>query len=50
MTTRGAKEDMMHLVADLIDEVLADPENEQVIKRVRDKVNATMKDYPLFAY
>ncbi|MBF1435492.1 MAG: serine hydroxymethyltransferase [Prevotella micans] len=50
MTTRGAKEDMMHLIADLIDEVLADPENEQVIKRVRDKVNATMKDYPLFAY
>lgn len=50
MTTRGAKEDMMHLVADLIDEVLKDPENEQVIKRVREKVNATMKDYPLFAY
>ena len=25
-------------------------ENEQVIKRVREKVNETMKDYPLFAY
>ena len=50
MTTRGAKEDLMHLVASLIDEVLADPENEQVIKRVREKVNETMKDYPLFAY
>ena len=50
MTTRGAKEDMMHLVADLIDEVLKAPEDEQVIKRVREKVNATMKDYPLFAY
>ncbi len=50
MTTRGAKEDMMHLVADLIDEVLADPENEQVIRRVREKVNATMSNYPLFAY
>jgi glycine hydroxymethyltransferase len=50
MTTRGAKEDMMHLIADLIDEVLKDPENEQVIKSVREKVNATMKDYPLFAY
>jgi len=50
MTTRGAKEDMMHLIADLIDEVLKDPENEQVIKTVREKVNATMKDYPLFAY
>ena len=54
MTTRGAKEDMMHLmmhlIADLIDEVLKDPENEQVIKRVREKVNDTMKQYPLFAY
>lgn len=50
MTTRGAKEDMMHLVAELIDEVLRDPENDQVIASVREKVNATMKDYPLFAY
>lgn len=50
MTTRGAKEDMMHLIADLIDEVLADPENDKVIKSVREKVNATMSQYPLFAY
>jgi len=50
MTTRGAKEDMMHLIADLIDEVLADPEKDQVIKKVKEKVNATMKNYPLFAY
>ena len=50
MTTRGAKEDMMHLIAELIEEVLNHPEDEQVIKRVREKVNETMKDYPLFAY
>ena len=50
MTTRGAKEDMMHLIAELIEEVLNDPENDQVIARVREKVNATMKDDPLFAY
>ncbi|MGM9700284.1 MAG: serine hydroxymethyltransferase [Prevotella sp.] len=50
MTTRGAKEDMMHLVAELIEEVLNAPEDEQVISRVREKVNFTMKDYPLFAY
>ncbi len=50
MTTRGVKEDMMLLVAELIDEVLASPEDEKVIARVREKVNATMKDYPLFAY
>ena len=50
MTTRGAKEDMMHLITELIEEVLNHPEDEQVIKRVREKVNETMKDYPLFAY
>ena len=50
MTTRGAKEDMMHLVAELIEEVLNDPEDEQVITRVREKVHLTLKDYPLFAY
>ena len=50
MTTRGAKEDMMHLVAELIEEVLNAPEDEQVIARVREKVNETMKAYPLFAY
>ena len=50
MTTRGAKKDMMHLVAELIETVLNAPEDEQVIASVREKVNATMKDYPLFAY
>ncbi|MDD7530207.1 MAG: serine hydroxymethyltransferase [Prevotellaceae bacterium] len=50
ITTRGVKEDMMPLIADLIEEVLNDPENEEVIAKVRAKVNETMKDYPLFAY
>ncbi|WP_028898126.1 serine hydroxymethyltransferase [Prevotella sp. HUN102] len=50
MTTRGAKEDLMLLVAELIDTVLTSPEDEKVIAAVREKVNATMKDYPLFAY
>lgn len=50
LTTRGAKEDMMHLVAELIEEVLNAPEDKQVIARVREKVNETMKAYPLFAY
>ncbi|MDY4706025.1 MAG: serine hydroxymethyltransferase, partial [Prevotella sp.] len=44
MTTRGAKEDMMHLVAELIETVLNAPEDEQVIASVREKVNATMKN------
>ena len=37
-------------IVDLIDTVLANPENEGVIKTVREEVNKTMKDYPLFAY
>ena len=40
----------MHLVADLIDEVLANPEDAKTIERVKAKVNETMKAYPLFAY
>ena len=50
ITTRGAKEDMMVLIADLIEEVLNSPENEKVIAKVRGKVNETMSKYPLFAY
>ena len=50
MTTRGAKEDLMRLVAELIEQVLNAPEDENVIAAVRQKVNDTMKDYPLFAY
>ncbi|MBQ8047171.1 MAG: serine hydroxymethyltransferase [Prevotella sp.] len=50
MTTRGAKEDMMKLIAELIEEVLNAPEDQQVIARVREKVNQTMAGYPLFAY
>lgn len=50
ITTRGAKEDMMRLIAELIEEVLNAPEDDKVIASVREKVNATMKDYPLFAW
>ncbi len=50
ITTRGAKEDLMVKIAELIERVLNDPENEQVISSVRTEVNGIMKDYPLFAY
>ena len=49
ITTRGAKEDLMVLIAALIEEVLNDPENPAVIDSVRQRVNETMKNYPLFA-
>ena len=50
ITTRGAKEDLMVKIAEFIEEVLNDPENEAVIASVRQRVNDVMKDYPLFAY
>jgi glycine hydroxymethyltransferase len=50
ITTRGAKEDLMVQITEWIEEVLNDPENEQVIASVRVRVNEKMKGYPLFAY
>jgi glycine hydroxymethyltransferase len=50
ITTRGAKEELMSEIVEMIDSVLSNPEDEKVIASVREKVNATMKQYPLFAW
>ncbi len=50
ITTRGAKEDLMEVIAELIETVLNAPEDENVIAAVRSRVNKIMADYPLFAY
>ena len=50
ITTRGLKEDKMELIAELIDRVLSDAENEENIAAVRKDVNALMENYPLFAW
>lgn len=50
MTTRGAKEELMPEIVELIDTVLKNPESEANIATVREKVNAIMKDYPIFAW
>ena len=50
ITTRGAKEDLMVLVAELIEKVLNAPEDENVIAEVRKQVNEVMAGYPLFPY
>ena len=50
MTTRGAKEDMMVLIAELIETVLDAPENPEVIASVRQRVNDLMAAYPMFAW
>ena len=50
ITTRGAKEDLMAVIAELIETVLNAPEDQNVIASVRARVNDIMKDYPLFAW
>ena len=48
ITTRGAKEDLMLEIAEMIETVLSNVENEAVIAEVRARVNKTMEKYPLF--
>lgn len=50
ITTRGAKEDFMGEIVEMIDTVLSNPEDAGVIASVRGKVNSTMEKYPMFAY
>ena len=50
ITTRGAKEALMGDIAEMIDTVLRAPADADTIAAVRTKVNATMADYPMFAY
>ena len=50
ITTRGAKEPLMEEIAEMIETVLSNVENEAVIASVRERVNKTMEAYPLFAY
>lgn len=50
ITTRGVKEDLMPVIAELIETVLNSPEDENVISDVRAKVNSMMANYPLFAW
>ncbi|MCM1522196.1 MAG: serine hydroxymethyltransferase [Muribaculaceae bacterium] len=50
ITTRGAKEPLMAEIAEMIDTVLTSPEDSKVIAAVRERVNKTMEQYPMFAY
>lgn len=50
ITTRGAKEELMEEIVELIDTVLSHVDDPKTIVSVREKVNATMKQYPLFAW
>lgn len=50
ITTRGAKEDLMNEIAEMIEMVLNAPNDESVIAKVKERVNTRMKDYPLFIF
>jgi len=50
ITTRGLKEEHMGQIVDFIDDVIANIENESVIKSTGEKVREFMKQFPLFAY
>lgn len=50
ITTRGAKEDMMETIVELIDRVLTNADNEEEIAKVRQEVNDMMNDMPMFAW
>jgi glycine hydroxymethyltransferase len=50
ISTRGAKEDLMLEIVEMMDTVLSNPDSEAVIKSVREKVNATMSKYPIYAW
>ena len=50
VTTRGMKEAHMPMIVDLLDEVIANIENESVIASVSERVQKMMRDFPLFAY
>ncbi len=49
ITTRGVKEDLMPEIVQLIDDVISNIEDESMLDKVREKVNAIMKGFPLFA-
>ncbi len=48
VTTRGMKESDMEKIVDLIDEVLANIDNEDKIRDVKEFVNSWMKKFPLY--
>jgi glycine hydroxymethyltransferase len=50
ITTRGAKEELMGEIAEMIETVLSNVEDDAVINKVRAHVNEIMMKYPIFAY
>ena len=50
LTTRGMKDDFMEEIVEMIDSVLSNIDDDKNIEAVKQKVNSTMSQYPLFAW
>jgi glycine hydroxymethyltransferase len=50
VTTRGAKEDLMGDIVEWVDTILSNQEDNKIITSVREKINTTMKQFPLFSW
>ena len=50
VTTRGLKEKDMPQIAEFINEVISDPDNESKLEEIKAKVNKMMGDLPLFSW
>ena len=50
LTTRGLKEDLMQEIVEMIDSVLTNFDDDRNIQVVKQKVNAIMSEFPLFAW
>ena len=48
ITSRGFKEEHMQTIVDLIDEVLSNPEDENILNQVKEKVQALVRNFPLY--
>ncbi|MFC1569623.1 serine hydroxymethyltransferase, partial [bacterium] len=48
LTTRGMKETEMEMIADMIDQVLSEPEDESIINHVCDQVKTISTQFPLY--
>lgn len=48
VTTRGMKEEHMSFIADCVDKIIMQPEDEQVIAAVKGQVNEFMTQFPLY--
>ena len=48
VTTRGLKEEQMLIICDLIDQIIVDPENDNIINHVNATVKELCYSFPLY--